>query len=381
MNGVLIIDKPAGLTSHDVVNRARRILQQRSIGHLGTLDPMATGVLPLVTGSLTRLAQFYTTSEKTYEGTIRFGFATDTYDAQGEPTSTPHNVTLHAEEVEALAARFRGVIEQTPPPFSAKKIKGVPAYKLARQQREVVLKPVQVEIKEFAILGVEIDRVRFRARVASGTYMRSVAHEMGSELTCGAHLESLRRTSVAEFTLDDAHTLEQLAEAAQAIFPKRNANPKEDTRASPAIASAEIKTGTNPAEETGTSPEGTSENSPPVLLAGSPESSQQRPGEPALSLSKGTPETLEALFVHPRKLLPHLPSVTVDEPTAARIRSGRTVNLPELSRAPQVKVFSGQRELIAIATRVAGTLFHPKIVLCGADTPFDKLKAGSVRRL
>src|ERR1700738_4808647 len=144
MNGVLIIDKPAGLTSHDVVNRVRRILHQPAVGQPGTLDPLATGVLPLVTGNLTRLAQFYTTSEKTYEGTIRFGFATDTYDADGEATTTPQAVTLRPEEVEAVAARSRGVIEQTPPPFSAKKIKGVPAYKLARQQKEVVLKPVQV---------------------------------------------------------------------------------------------------------------------------------------------------------------------------------------------------------------------------------------------
>src|SRR6202795_926646 len=161
MNAVLIVDKPAGLTSHDVVNRVRRILHERSVGHLGTLDPMATGVLPLVTGTLTRLAQFYTSSEKTYEGTIRFGFATDTYDADGEPTSPPQEVNLIVEEIESLASRFRGVIEQTPPPFSAKKIKGVPAYKLARQQKEVVLKPVQVEIQEFIILTVETDRVRF----------------------------------------------------------------------------------------------------------------------------------------------------------------------------------------------------------------------------
>jgi tRNA pseudouridine55 synthase len=305
MNGVLIIDKPAGLTSHDVVNRVRRILDERSIGHLGTLDPMATGVLPLVIGSLTRLAQFYTTSEKTYEGTIRFGFATDTYDADGEATTTPQAVTLRPEEVEAVAARFRGVIEQTPPPFSAKKIKGVPAYKLARQQKEVVLKPVQVEIKEFAILGVETDRTHFRARVASGTYMRSVAHEMGRELACGAHLESLRRTSVAEFSLEDAHTLEAVANAAAVATPN--------------------------------------------------------------GIDNSFP--LDDLFMHPRKLLPHLPSVTADEPTAARIRSGRTVNLPDLSRARLVKVFSGQRELIAIATRIAGTLFHPKIVLCGTETP------------
>src|SRR6202166_3001814 len=118
MNAVLIIDKPAGLTSHDVVNRARRILQQRSIGHLGTLDPMATGVLPLVTGSLTRLAQFYSASEKTYEGTIRFGFATDTYDAEGEATTAPQDVSLSAESAEIQAAQIRGVIEQTPPPLS-----------------------------------------------------------------------------------------------------------------------------------------------------------------------------------------------------------------------------------------------------------------------
>src|SRR5207302_6720401 len=131
MNGVLIIDKPAGLTSHDVVNRVRRILGQRSVGHLGTLDPLATGVLPLVTGSLTRLAQFYTASVKTYEGTIRFGFATDTYDAQGEAISTQQSVTLRMEQVRELAARFQGVIEQMPPPFSAKKVQGVPAYKLA----------------------------------------------------------------------------------------------------------------------------------------------------------------------------------------------------------------------------------------------------------
>ena len=234
MNAVLIIDKPAGLTSHDVVNRARRILQERSIGHLGTLDPMATGVLPLVTGSLTRLAQFYTSSEKTYEGAIRFGFSTDTYDADGEPTSAPKDVTLSREEIEAVAGRFRGVIEQTPPAFSAKKIGGVPAYKLARKHKEVVLKPVQVEIKEFEILAVEAYRVRFRARVASGTYMRSVAHEMGQAVSCGAHLESLRRTSVAEFTLADAHTLEEVASHChpQPCHPDRSLSlPKGETSA------------------------------------------------------------------------------------------------------------------------------------------------------
>src|SRR5712692_2402244 len=236
MNGVIVIDKPPGLTSHDVVNRVRRILGQRSVGHLGTLDPSATGVLPVVLGNLTRLAQFYAHSEKTYEGVIRFGFATDTYDADGEPSTTPQDVRINCDEVRALAAKFRGAIEQMPPPFSAKKIAGVPAYKLARKKQEVELKPVQVEIKEFEILETAGNQATFRARVASGTYIRSVAHEMGRMLGCGAHLATLRRTAVAEFALEDAHSL-------------------------------------------------------PAMQQGSPES----------------------LFVHPRKLVPQLPSVTANE--------------------------------------------------------------------
>jgi tRNA pseudouridine55 synthase len=293
MNAVLIIDKPAGLTSHDVVNRVRRILQERSVGHLGTLDPLATGVLPLVIGNLTRLAQFYTSSEKTYEGTIRFGFATDTYDAEGEPTSASQSVTLSLAEVRELAIQFQGKIEQTPPPFSAKKISGVPAYKLARKHAEFELKPVPVEIKQLEITEVDKDRATFRARVASGTYMRSVAHDMGQLMGCGAHLESLRRTAVAEFELTDAHTLKELQAASES-------------------------------------------------------------------------GRTEDLFIHPRKLLPQLPSITANEEMAARIRAGRPVNMPELSQSRLVKVFEGQRELIAIATRVAGTLFHAKIVLSAA---------------
>src|SRR5580700_4048778 len=324
MNGVIIVDKPPAWTSHDVVNRLRRILNQRSVGHLGTLDPLATGVLPLVTGSLTRLAQFYTTSEKSYEGTIRFGFATNTYDADGEPSSDPLPVTLSLEPIQKLAAGFQGLIEQVPPPFSAKKIQGVPAYKLARKQKEVVLKPVSVEIKEFVITAVEGDRAHFRARVASGTYMRSVAHEMGQRLGCGAHLESLRRTAVAELDITHAHSLEKIEDQARNCHSDRSA-----------------------AEELHV---WSGHSCPPI----SPRT--QHRTEPQLSAG------LESLFIHPRQLLPQFPSVTADEPTAARIRSGRPINLPELSRARQVKVFAGQRELLAIATRVAGTLFHPKIV-------------------
>lgn len=290
MNGVLIIDKPTGLTSHDVVNRVRRLLQQPSVGHLGTLDPLATGVLPLVTGNLTRLAQFYGASEKTYDGVIRFGFATDTYDSDGEARGPLETVQVSLEQLQELAKDFRGVIEQMPPPFSAKKIKGVPAYKLARKHQDVALKPVQVEIKEFEIVAVDGDQASFRARVASGTYMRSVAHDMGRQLGCGAHLQSLRRTRLGEFDLSQAHTLEEL--------------------------DAVCKAGRS-----------------------------------------------EEIFIHPRLLLPEFPCVTANEEAAALIRHGRAVNLPELSQARQVKVFAGQRELIAIATRIAGTLFHPRIVL------------------
>jgi tRNA pseudouridine55 synthase len=338
MNGVILIDKPAGWTSHDVVNRMRRILGQRSIGHLGTLDPLATGVLPLVVGNLTRLAQFYTTSEKSYEGVIRFGFATDTYDADGDPLANPVNdnpinhprpATLSLEQLQELAAGFLGLTEQIPPPFSAKKIHGVPAYKLARKRQEVILKPVQVEIKEFVILSVEGDRARFRARVASGTYMRSVAHEMGQLLGCGAHLESLRRTAVAEFDISQAHTLEEI----EVCHSERV--PAERVRAN-ASASRRIPGPISPFNNNYGLP----------------------------NADSGAIETnaIDDFFVHPRQLLPQFPCVAADEPTVARIRSGRPINLPELSRARHVKVFQGQRDLIAIATRVAGTLFHPKIV-------------------
>jgi tRNA pseudouridine55 synthase len=349
MNGVIIVDKPAGFTSHDVVNRMRRILGQRSVGHLGTLDPLATGVLPLVTGGLTRLAQFYTASGKTYEGVIRFGFATNTYDADGDPVGEVQSVTPSLEQLQKLAARFQGLIQQVPPPFSAKKIHGVPAYKLARKQQEVVLKPVPVEIKEFVILAVEGGRATFRARVASGTYMRSVAHEMGLLLGSGAHLESLRRTAVAEFEITQAHTLE------------------------------EIEGQTNEGRIEGQTTEGkTNEGLIKVCHSDRSRTLCEVEGdggveEPAFSAL----EDVASLFIHPRQLLPQFPSVTADEPTAARIRTGRPVNLPELSRAPQVKVFYGQRDLIAIATRVAGTLFHPKIVFvtdpCGKGTPVRRL--------
>src|SRR5690349_7681578 len=151
MNGILVIDKPAGLTSHDVVQRVRRVTQERSVGHLGTLDPMATGVLPLLLGKFTRLAQFFGDAEKEYEGTIRFGWATDTYDAEGEPVDSEKPATFSDAELNAAVASLTGRIQQMPPPFSAKKIAGVPAYKLARKGEAPELKAVEVEVAEFKL--------------------------------------------------------------------------------------------------------------------------------------------------------------------------------------------------------------------------------------
>ncbi len=293
MDGVLIVNKPAGWTSHDVVARVRRIAGEKSVGHLGTLDPMATGVLPLVLGSFTRLAQFYNQADKRYEGSIRFGWATDTYDAEGEPSGPARPVHLSLNEVRTAAARFVGLIQQVPPPFSAKKIAGVPAYKLARKGQEVELKPKEVEIKELEILGWDGTQAQFKAWVSSGTYLRSLAHDLGKLLTLSAHLAELKRTAVREFTLEEAHSLEDLEQAAAA-------------------------------------------------------------------------NTLGQFFLHPRMVLPEFPAVTAPPESAARIRHGGAVNLPEFSHATTVRVFAGQRELLAIARRVAGTLFQPKVVLQGA---------------
>jgi tRNA pseudouridine55 synthase len=292
VDAVLIVDKPAGMTSHDVVARVRRIVGEKSVGHLGTLDPMATGVLPLVLGRFTRLAQFYNEADKRYEGTIRFGWATDTYDAEGQPAGPKQSVELSLTQVQAAAREFIGEISQYPPPFSAKKIAGIPAHRLARKGRPVELKPKQVEIKAWEFYDCDGKTVCFRAWVSSGTYLRSLAHDLGKKLGCGGHLNALKRTSVREFMIDEAHSLEQL--------------------------------------------------------------------EQAQSTNR-----LDELFLHPRLVLPEFPAVVASPESAARIRHGGAVNLPEFSKAAMVRVFAGQRELLAIARRVAGTLFQPKVVLQG----------------
>jgi tRNA pseudouridine55 synthase len=214
VSGVLIIDKPAGITSHDVVARVRKILHQQQVGHFGTLDPFATGVLPVSVGKATRFAQFYLKSRKAYEGTIHFGFSTDTYDATGEATSEAIAVTPEASILEDYFRQFTGRLLQTPPPFSAKRVGGVRAYKLARQHKPVNLAPVEVEIYALELLSTDGAQVRFAVECSGGTYVRSLAHDFGQKLGCGAHLASLRRTAVAEFLLNRAVTLERLQEAA-----------------------------------------------------------------------------------------------------------------------------------------------------------------------
>jgi tRNA pseudouridine55 synthase len=216
MNGVVLIDKPAGCTSHDIVNRWRKLANTKRVGHLGTLDPMATGLLVLVTGAATRLAQFFEKEEKTYVAEITLGFVSDTYDADGDVKETgtppPADTTTITDELQS----FRGRFWQTPPPISAKKISGVPAYKLARRAARVELKPVQVEVKRLEIESVSQQKARIIVTASSGTYIRSLAHDLGQRLGCGAILSELRRIQVGSFTLDRAKTIEELSDLASA---------------------------------------------------------------------------------------------------------------------------------------------------------------------
>jgi tRNA pseudouridine55 synthase len=214
VDGVIVVDKEEGWTSHDVVSKMRRIANTKRIGHLGTLDPIATGVLPLVIGRATRLAQFYTRSDKIYEALIRFGFATDTYDRDGSPTSPETEPQVGAADLERLLDNFRGEILQAPPPVSAKKVDGVRAYVLARRQMPVDLPPVPVRIHDLTLLEVRGSEARLRAHCSGGTYMRSIAHDLGQALGCGAHLRDLRRIASAEFTLQQARTIPQLEQLA-----------------------------------------------------------------------------------------------------------------------------------------------------------------------
>src|SRR3984893_15006728 len=215
-DGALVIDKPRGKTSHDVVDAVRHLAGFRQIGRLGTLDPLATGVLVLLLGRATRLVQFYNGRRKRYAAGFRFGFATDTYDSDGEAQWPDIAPALDQALLEKLAGESVGRFEQMPPIFSAKKVKGRPAYELARKKQPVELKPVEVELFEYKLTAIEGRVARFVIECSSGTYIRSLAHEMGQKLGCGAHLSEITRTAVGEFSLEQAIDLEELAEAARA---------------------------------------------------------------------------------------------------------------------------------------------------------------------
>jgi len=216
VDGALVINKPQGKTSHDVVDAVRHLAGFRQIGHLGTLDPLATGVLVLLLGRATRLVRFYAGRRKRYQAGFRFGFATDTYDSDGEASGPDTAPPLDSATLESLAQERVGRFEQIPPSFSAKKVKGRPAYELARKKQTVELRAAEVEIYEYKLKEIEGSIARFVIECSSGTYIRSLAHEMGQKLGCGAHLAEITRTAVGEFSQEQAITLEELAEAKQA---------------------------------------------------------------------------------------------------------------------------------------------------------------------
>jgi tRNA pseudouridine55 synthase len=214
-DGILVINKPSERTSHDVVESVRRLVGFRGIGHLGTLDPLATGVLVVALGRATRLARFYTGRRKRYTCAVRFGFETDTYDADGEALGPDKAPTLNSEEIAAHAAQFLGKIQQVPPAYSAKKIHGRPAHELARKNKTVKLEPVEVEVFEFLPTSVEGSVARFTVECGAGTYIRSLAYDLGKLQGSGAHLAEITRTAVGEFTLDDARSLAELEQDAK----------------------------------------------------------------------------------------------------------------------------------------------------------------------
>jgi len=220
LHGALLVDKPSGPTSHDIVNFTRRLLKTRRVGHTGTLDPLATGLLVLLVGHATRLAQFLVSDEKEYIADVRLGIATPTYDAasldEAEGGGRLTEIGRTREQIRAALPAFLGTFAQLPPPYSAKKIDGVRAYEKARKSEPVELKPVQVTVHELELLDVPPSTlhppssVRLRIHCSSGFYVRSLAHDLGQALGCGGHLEALRRTRAGRFRIEDAAPLDAL---------------------------------------------------------------------------------------------------------------------------------------------------------------------------
>ncbi len=220
-DGALLIDKPCGPTSHDVVASVRRHFQIEKVGHAGTLDPNATGLLILLLGKGTKLSERLMSSDKVYEGTAKFGEATDSYDSDGEITSSLPVPPLTLDELNQYASEFVGDIMQTPPMVSAVKKDGVPLYKLARKGVEVERKPKLIHVYSFRFSSYEEPLGQFRVACTKGTYVRSLAHELGEKVGCGAHLTQLRRITSGRFDVEDAIPLDQALELSQADLGKR----------------------------------------------------------------------------------------------------------------------------------------------------------------
>lgn len=309
-DGALVIDKPQGKTSHDIVDAVRHLAGFRQIGHLGTLDPLATGVLVLLLGKATRLVQFYSGRRKRYTAGFRFGYATDTYDSEGQSQGPDAAPTLDRAALEKLAGDRIGLFQQMPPAFSAKKIHGRPAYELARKNQPVELKPVEVELFEYRLTEIEGSVARFVVECSSGTYVRSLAHEMGQQVGCGAHLTEICRTAVGEFSLDQALKLEDLAEAAR---------------------NGKLKDCVNPIEHL-------LPNFPSVTVLPVVENRVRHGSKFNILLSQLQPGRVEAA-----------PGATMQLDAGA-------------PRPPRLRVFSNQRKLIAIAEAVVPRTYQPIVV-------------------
>jgi len=210
IDGLLLVDKPPCVTSHHVVLEIRKIIRTKKVGHYGTLDPMATGLLVVAVGKATRLFPFFSKADKVYQGQIRLGYSTDTYDSQGEPVSQEKEDFPSKQRLVKVMKKFQGEIDQIPPPFSAKKYKGKPLYVLARKKEEFKLTSSKVFVHFFDLTSYNPPFLHFAVKCSSGTYVRSLAHNLGQALECGAHLSHLTRTKVGDFDLDQAYSLEDM---------------------------------------------------------------------------------------------------------------------------------------------------------------------------
>jgi len=230
IEGVLLVDKPSGMTSHDVVYRLRRKLQIQRIGHAGTLDPMATGLLVMLIGKATRISQYLISVDKVYEGEITLGSTTNSQDAEGEVMESRPVPPLTEEQLRDTMKTFLGDQYQTPPMFSAIKVGGVPLYKMARQGEEIEREPRFIRVAAFELLSLNLPKLTFRLDCTKGTYVRTVAHDLGGKLGCGAHLSALRRTGSGKFSIGQCTTLDDiqamsLAEIEKRLIPVRDAAP------------------------------------------------------------------------------------------------------------------------------------------------------------